>query len=655
MAAAIESERRYEDEVIGETNLARMFEDAAGRHEHRPAQHYKGGVYDRSLVGPVLEAAPDGEFRSITYGDMRTIVRNLSAGFVDIGVDPDDRVAIASSTRMEWAQADFALLATGATITTVYPDSTTDTVRYLLDHAGATGVVAENAEILERVATVWDDVETLEWVVVMDDPGDHPAADRDDVIPLADVHERGDASFDPSAYHERIDAVELDDLASIIYTSGTTGRPKGVRLTHGNFRANVNQIRKRFGPRPDKPAGAKSITTDSRAVSYLPLAHVFERLAGHFLLFASGTSIAYAESPETLQEDFALVEPTMATSVPRVYERIYAAIRDEAESSALGARVFPWATAVGREYHRTDDPGLGLRLRRAVADRLVFKKVRDALGGQIEMLISGGGSLSADLCALYHGMGLPILEGYGLTETSPVLTANPPEAPEIGTIGPLVVDVEARLNDQVELPDDVAPEADVGELQVRGPNVTDGYLDNPDANAESFTEDGWFRTGDLVERRDDGYFVFLERLKEVIVLSTGKNLAPGPIEDRFAASALVEQAMLCGDSKPFVGALVVPSVEGFQRWAKRNGEALPGDRAALAGHARVRQAIAEEIEAVNEDLESHERIRDFRLVPEEFTEANDLLTPTMKKKRRNIIDRYREELREMYADTDVEI
>ncbi len=651
MASVQEAEERYDDEVIGETTLARMFEDAAERHERRTAQFYKGGIYERSLVGPVLEPAPDGDYRSITYGDMRSIVRNLTAGFRDLGVSPDDRVAIMAQTRMEWAQTDFALLGAGAVVTTVYPDSLQETVRYLLDHPGATGVVIEHVDHLETVLAVEEELTELEWIVLMDDPEGHPAAERDDVHTLAAVHERGADGFDPQAYHGWLDERSLDDLASVIYTSGTTGRPKGVKLTHGNFRANVNQTRRRFGPRPDKPAGTPAITPESRAVSYLPLAHVFERLAGHFLLFASGASIAYAESPDTLRDDFGLVEPTMATSVPRVYERIYAAIRDQAESSAIGERLFPWATEVGRQYHTTDDPGVGLRIKRTIADTLLFGRVRDVLGGQIEMLISGGGSLSPDLCALYHGMGLPILEGYGLTETSPVLTANPPEEPRIGTIGPALVDVETKLDTDVELPDDVPSDGDVGELLVRGPNVTEGYLDNPEENAVSFTEAGWFRTGDLVHRRPDGYFAFLERLKELIVLSTGKNLAPGPIEDKFAASALVEQAMLIGDGEPFVGALVVPSEEGFRRWAKSNGVDLPEDRPGLVHDGRVREAIQDEIDRVNETLESHERLRDFRMVPEEFTEENDLVTPTMKKKRRNILERYADQVDDIYADT----
>ena len=650
MSALIEAELAYEDAVIGEDTLPNAFEAAADRHGSRPAQYYKGGVYDRSLVDSVLEPAPAGEFRSITYDDMRSIVRNLASGFRAIGLQAEDRVAMFAHTRMEWAQADFAILAAGGVVTTVYPTSSPNQLTYLLNHPGVTGVIIENEELLDRFLSVEDDLETVEWVVVIDNVGEHPALDREDVFLLADIHELGAADFNPEAYRSWLDDSDIDGLASIIYTSGTTGPPKGVLLTHWNFRSNVNQVRRRFGPRPDKPPEVGAITEETRVVSYLPLAHVFERLGGHFMMFLSGASVAYAESPETLQEDFALVEPTAATSVPRVYEQMYRAIRKQAESSAVKARIFNWATDVGQAYHRSEQPGAWLRLKRSIADRLVFSTVREALGGKLEFMISGGGSLSKDLNALYHGMGLPILEGYGLTETAPVLTANPPEAPQIGTIGPALTEVDTKLDTDVRIPDDAGDAGSVGELLVKGPNVTQGYLDNPEANAEAFTDDGWFKTGDIVEEQPDGFFVFRERLKEIIVLSTGKNVAPVPIEDAFATSRLIQQCMVIGDDQPFITALLVPSFEDLDEWADETGIDLPDDPVAVCDLEILREAIAEEVATVNADLERYEHIKDFRLVAEEFTEENDLLTPSLKKKRRNILDRYADQVADLYAD-----
>ncbi|WP_137284313.1 AMP-dependent synthetase/ligase [Halorussus salinisoli] len=650
-----DAERDYEDRVIGESTLSRLFEESAARHENRPAQQYKGGIYDRSLAGSAFPAATDGEFRPLSYAGMRDVVRSLAAGFRELGVEADDRVGIFADTRMEWAQTDFGLLAAGAVVTTVYRGSSPNQVEYLLGDPDADGVVVENAELLDRVLAVQDSLD-LEFAVVMDELGDEAERVTDaadfEVLTLGDLYERGREAFDRDEYESWLDARDPEDLATLIYTSGTTGQPKGVKLTHWNFRSNVNQCYRRFGPRPDK-GDLPGIDENSRTVSFLPLAHVLERLAGHFLMFAAGATVAYAEDPETLQEDFQQVEPTTGTSVPRVYERMYDAIREQAESSPVSERLFGWATDVGREYFETERPGPVLRAKRAVADKLVFRKVRNGLGGNVDFLISGGGSLSPDLCSLYHGMGLPILEGYGLTETSPVVAVNPPEDPKVGTVGPPVVDADVKVDQSAvsqEAFDDA--EGEVGELLVKGPNVTEGYWEMPKATERAFTEDEsserWFRTGDIVELRPDDYIEFRERAKELLVLSTGKNVAPGPIEDAFAASDVVEQVMVVGDGHKFVSALVVPNFETVRQRAESEGIDLPDDDRDLPRDDRVQAWMEEEVERINEQFESHEQIKQFRVVGEEFTEDNDLLTPTMKKKRRNILDRFADEIDEIY-------
>ena len=642
-----DAEREHDDAVIGDSTLSRLFEDSAARNLERDAQRYKGGVYDRSMTETILLPAPDGEFLSIDYRELRSIVRNLAAGFRDLGVERDDRIAIFAHTRMEWAQSDLAILAAGGVTTTVYPDSSRDRLRHLLSDSGATGVVVENATLAEDVLAVEEDHE-VEFVVSMDRL-DGRFGDRNEVKTLADVHDRGAELYDPDEYERWIDDRSLSDVASLIYTSGTTGRPKGVTLTHGNLRANVNQVRRRFGPRPDRAPDVPVVDETSRLVSYLPLAHVFERLAGHFFPLASGSSVAYAESPDTLRDDFALVRPTVATSVPRVYEKIFDAIRAQARESPTRERIFSWATDVGRRYHQTDDPGIALRGQRAIADALVFGKVRDALGGEVEMLISGGGSLSPELCALYHGMGLPIYEGYGLTETSPVVSANPPEEPKIGTIGPPVVDCEVRIDTEVVPTGTFRADGEIGELLVRGPNVTSGYWNLPERTEAAFT-DGWFRTGDIVELRPDGYLRFLERAKELLVLSTGKNVAPGPIEDSFAASEVVEQCMVVGNDRKFVAALIVPNFDGLREWAAQEEYSLPDDPEEVCADERVRRRIEREVDRVNAGFEEYEQIKRFSFVTEEFTEENGLLTPTMKKRRHVITGRYEEAIEALYDD-----
>ncbi len=677
------AEREYTDDVVASETLARTFERTTERNADRIAQRYKGGIYDRSLVSTgVVDPAPEGDYADVTYAALRDLVRNLAAGFDEIGVDGDSRLAIYAHTRMEWAHADFAGLAVGATVTTVYPSSSRHQLRYLLEDPTASVVVAENRALLDEVLAVAADLEhDLEAVLTMDDVDAEAALatatrgseDPPAIYTLGDVHEIGAEAFDERTYESWIDATNPDDLASLIYTSGTTGTPKGVKLTHANFRENVNQCYRRFADRPDRDPDVPGISAESTTLSFLPLAHVFERMAGHYMMFAAGATVGYAESPDTLKEDFGLVRPTTTTSVPRVYEKLYDAIREQASESPVKRRIFEWAVAIGRTHHETTDPGVLLDAKRSLADRLVFSSVREAIGGEVEFFISGGGSLSAELCALYHAMDLPILEGYGLTETGPVIAVNPPAAPKVGTIGPPVIDTEIAVDDSIAGPDDSDLPGTVGELLVRGPQVTGGYWNRPDATAEAFIDpealpddvvtggtppaerdadpdDPWFRTGDIVQLRPDGYVTFRERAKQLLVLSTGKNVAPGPIEDRFAANEFVEQCVVLGDGRKFVSALFVPNFERIGSWAETRGIDLPEDRTAICRDDRVHDRIAEEVDRVNESFETYERIKRFRLVPEEFSEENDLLTPTMKKKRRNILDRFGDEIEVIYDE-----
>ena len=643
----LETERAVSDRITKSTTLPVMLEDTVGEYPERQAQGYKGGIYDRSMAPVAIPTAPDGDYETLSYEELGSIVRRLAAGFRSLGVEPGDRVGIFGDTRLEWAQSDFAIMAAGGVVTTVYESSSPEQVQYLLDDPGATGVVVENQALLERVLSVEDDL-ALEWIVSMDEL-DGSFADREDVLELGDVFERGRDAFDRSTYDGWLQETDPEDLASLVYTSGTTGQPKGVRLTHRNFRANVNQVHRRHGDRPDKHYSTPVIDRTTRTVSYLPLAHVFERLAGHFEIFAVGGTVCYAESPDTLKDDFALFEPTSATSVPRVYEKMYEAIREEASESATKQRIFEWATDVAREYHESDRPGVVQRGRYWLADKLVFSDVRDALGGNVELLVSGGGTLSEELCTLYHGMGLPICEGYGLTEAAPVVTANPAEEVKIGTIGPPLVDVDVKIDTSVVLDAEVTNVfGETGELLIKGPNVTDGYWNMPDATERAFTDDGYFRTGDIVTKRPDDYLTFHERSKQMLVLRTGKNVAPAPIEDAFVDSQIVEQVMVVGDDRKYVGALVVPNLDAVREWAARSDVELPEDPQAVCQHDAVRERIETEVDRINEQFEPHEQIGEFRLVPTEFTEENGLMTPTLKKRRSTIQERFEALIEDIY-------
>jgi long-chain acyl-CoA synthetase len=646
------AEREYTDEVTGTDTLGRMFEATAARNGPREAQWYKGGVYDRSLAAEgVVPAAPVGQYAALTYEEMRTIVRNLAAGFRDLCVETGDRVGLFADTRMEWAHADFGLLAAGAVVTTVYTESAPNQVQYLLSDSDASGVVVENEELLERLLAVEDDLD-LSFIVVIDEVSGYD--DRPDVLSLGELYTRGAGRFDGDAYEAWLDDPDLDDLASLIYTSGTTGRPKGVQLTHRNFRSNINQVRKRFGPRPDKGTEVPVLTHEARTLSFLPLAHVFERTSGSFSMFASGATVAYAESSDTVAEDIQLVRPTHVTSVPRVYERIFDSMREQAAGSSVKQSIFNWAVEVARESATTESPGLGLRARYALADRLVFATVKEKMGGNIEFFFSGGGSLSKRLAELFKGMGLPILEGYGLTETAPVVSVNPAEDFRPGTLGVPLVEMETRLDESVVGPDQRArATGTIGELLVRGPNVTAGYWQRPEATEDAFTEiDGerWFRTGDIIEETADDYLVYHDRRKQLIVLDTGKNIAPQPIEDEFATSDRIDQAMVVGDNEKFIAALLVPNFEAVRRWAASEGFDLPADPEAVCADQRVHEWVREEVAAVNETLAKHERIKEYRLVPLEWTPDNDLLTPSMKLKRRNILERFDDRLDSIYVE-----
>jgi long-chain acyl-CoA synthetase len=648
----LQAERDYNDEVIGTDTLPQLFATSAQRHADREAQWYKGGIYERSLADGVVPAAPPGQYAALTYDEMLNVVQRLAAGLRDIGVENGDRIGIFADTRMEWAQSDLAVLSAGGVVTTVYVESSPRQVQYLLDDPGADGVIVENEELLDRVVEVEGELD-LDFIFVMDELESDQYTSRFDVFTLADVYRRGDNVFDPDEWNEWLDSRNAEDLASLIYTSGTTGQPKGVQLSHANFRANINGVRKRFGPRSDKPDDVPTLDETARSLSFLPLAHVFERTAGNFVMFASGGTVAYAESTDTIAEDIQLVEPTTATSVPRVYERIFDQMRAQATESDIKERIFERAIEIGREYARTESPDLPLRLKYTLAEKLVFAQVKEQMGGNIDFFISGGGSLSKRLAELFEGMGLPILEGYGLTETSPVVSTNPPEDPRPGTLGPPLTNVDLKLDSSVittEQAQKARPDSQIGELLVTGPNVTEGYWEKPEATMDAFTDDGWFRTGDIIERTADGYLVYHDRLKQLLVLDTGKNVAPGPIEDGFATSDRIQQVMVMGDNEKFVSALVVPDFEAVRRWADRKGIDIPDTNEAICDDERVREYLQAEVDRVNEQVEKYERIKEFRMVPVEWTPENDLLTPSMKVKRRNVLDRFTGQYDEIYGE-----
>ena len=641
-----EAEREYEDEVIGDNTIPELFEETVERNAERTAQKYKGGIYQRSLTPDIVPEPDADEYTAISYERMGNVVRRLSSGFREIGVENGDRVGLMSNTRMEWALSDFGILGAGGAVSTIYTESSPKQCKYLLNNPDANGVVVENEYLLDRIIKVEDEL-SLDFVVVIDelDEYDHVP----DIYTLADVYEMGDEAFDEETYRSRIADINIHDLASLIYTSGTTGKPKGVKLTHRNFRANINQIRSRVGPRPDKDPDMPALTAGKTSISFLPLAHVFERTAGHFLQFASGLTVGYAESPDTVSEDIQKIKPNGGASVPRVYERIFEQMREQASGSDLKERIFDWAVDIGRQYSETENPSLGLKAKRSIANLLVFRTVKEELGGNVELFVSGGGSLSVDLARLFNGMGLPIYEGYGLTEAAPVVTSNPPEDLRIGTLGPPLRDMDVQI-DESKVNQEQFEEADgaVGELLIKGPNVTEGYWEMPEKTEAAFTDDGYFKTGDIVERVEDDYLVYHDRLKNLLVLDTGKNVAPEPIEDEFSTSSRVDQIMVMGDDEKFISALIVPNFGAIERWAENRNIELPDTREEICEDERVREWVDEDVQLANRNVEKHETVKEFELVHIEWMPENDLLTPSLKKKRRNIMAQFEDKVEKIY-------
>jgi long-chain acyl-CoA synthetase len=433
--------------------------------------------------------------------------------------------------------------------------------------------------------------------------------------------------MDEAEVRRRIAATEPDDLATLIYTSGTTGRPKGVMLTHGNVASNVLASRECL-------AIEKSFTT----LSFLPLSHSFERTVD-YLYFHVGATIAYAESVQTVPQDLLEVRPHAFVSVPRVYEKMLARVLENvANASPLRQRLFAWAREVGRQalpwrLRRKRPRGL-LGLKLALADRLVFSKIHQRLGGRFRLAISGGAPLGQDVAEFFWGAGVEIYEGYGLSETAPVLTVNPPGRAKLGTVGPAIPGVELRI-------------AEDGEILARGPNIMMGYYNLPGETAAALDPDGWFRTGDIGRLDEDGYLTITDRKKEILVNAYGKNVAPAPIENALKSSRYIEQAVVIGDRRKFLSALLVPDYDALRAWGRRWGIESGDNETLLADH-RVRELILEEVRAVNHALSHSEQIQAWELLPRPFTVESGELTPTQKVKRRVVTERYAAVIDQVY-------
>ena len=570
-------------------------------------------------------------------------VRDLSLGLAALGVRPRDRVAILSDSRPEWVIGDLAALTAGAVTVPVYPTLPAGQVGYILAHSGARVVLAADEEQAAKVRASRREAPGVEAVVVFDpalpaaDAPSPNAADASEAGPkeysLAEVIERGHRRLTTEEglgriYKERAQAVEPDALATIIYTSGTTGRPKGVMLSHRNFLANVVDVNRVIG-----------ISEDDTALSFLPLSHAFERTTVYLYLY-NGATFIFAESLETVGRDMQQVRPTVMTGVPRVFEKLRArVIAAVAEAPRLRQALFAWAAGVGHAAAGARlagrEPGLLTRIKAPIADRLVLSKIRARTGGRLRFVCSGSAPLSREVAEFLYAVGLPVLEGYGLTETAPVLTVNPLGAARIGTVGPPLAQVKLRI-------------ADDGEVLARGPNVMMGYYEDPQATAECIRE-GWFHTGDIGRLDDDGYLSITDRKKEILVTAGGKNVAPQPVEALLKRDPLVAEAMLVGDRRPYVSALLAPDAATLEQRLAASG-AASGSLDDLVGRDDVRALFQTVVDQANAELAGFEQVKRFALLPAQFSVDTGELTPTLKLKRRVVAERWRGAIDGLYQD-----
>ncbi|HEX5968875.1 MAG TPA: long-chain fatty acid--CoA ligase [Intrasporangium sp.] len=555
-----------------------------------------------------------GDWTHITFHQFAEEVTALAKGFVAAGIAQGDRIALMSRTRYEWTLVDFAAWTAGAIVVPVYETSSPEQVEWILLDSGAKCVVVESTRHREVVEEVRDRMSALAQVVEIDGGG------------IEDLKARGTELPDAALVEARA-GLDRTSVATIIYTSGTTGRPKGVRLTHGNFLDLVENAVEKLG--------RDVLTPGSSTLLFLPLAHVFARFI-EVLCVAARVRMGHAPDIKTLLDDFGTFKPTFVLAVPRVFEKIFNSA--EAKAAAGGKdKIFHRAATVAIAYSQALDgrgPGLGLRLQHLLFDKLVYGKLREAMGGHVRYAVSGGAPLGTRLGHFFRGIGVNILEGYGLTESTAPLSVNIPGKVKIGTVGPPLPGTSIRV-------------ADDGEILVKGVGVFTAYHQNDQATSEAI-RDGWFHTGDLGDLDEDGYLRITGRKKEILVTAAGKNVAPAVLEDRLRAHPLVSQCVVVGDQKPFVGALITLDAEMWPLWAPAHGlENVSIEEART--HPKVLEALQEAVDRANEAVSKAESIRKFTVLSGDFTEANGYLTPSLKLKRNIVMKDFEAEVESLYS------
>jgi long-chain acyl-CoA synthetase len=582
---------------------------------------------DRHFRKPdLLRYKSGGSWKDISTQDFVATVRSLTLGLESLGIGKGDPVAILSENRPEWTAFDHALLNLGAISVPIFPTLLIDQVRFILDNSAARVLVASGSAQFEKIRPALPSLKALQRVILMDPPPALPEG----VLPWGAVAGAGEKidRAEPERFDRLRSAVGQEDLASILYTSGTTGEPKGVMLTHGNIVSNVNATLRLI------PFSA----TDS-TLSILPLSHILERMV-EFAYLSAGASLSFAESFHTVSQDILEVRPTVVACVPLFFDKVHDRVIAAAGASPLPRRLlFALALGIGRRQARASLAGraapVWVRLLHPAADRMVFSKIRERMGGRIRFFISGGAPLSARTAEFFYAAGVRVLEGYGLTETSPVIAVNTLERTRIGTVGPVIPGVEVRI-------------AEDGEILARGPNVMKGYFRNEEATRAAM-EGGWFHTGDIGEIDADGFLKITDRKKELLKTSGGKLVAPQPLESLLRSDRFISQAVAIGDRRKFIAALIVPNFQWLESYARH--KQIPFKEVSeLMENPRVLDLYRRRIEAKMRGLPSYEVVKKFRFLPRELTPEAGELTPSLKIKRRVIEQKFAELIESIYRE-----
>lgn len=577
-----------------------------------------------------------GKYRTISTSEFHDHVRHLAYMLMDFGIQPGDRVAILSENRPEWFYSDLGILAARGVDVPIYPTVPPDYVEYILKDSGSRGLFVSTMEQLDKAMKIAHAIkDTLEFIVSYEPLGDYRPSFLPTSIRLLDLEEalklgKNAEIANPQKFRESVESIQPDHMATIIYTSGTTGQPKGVMLSHRNFVSNVL-------------ASLQVLTLKSSDIhlSFLPLCHSFERTAGFYIMLQAGVRIAFAENLQTVAENLLEIRPTVLLAVPRFYEKVKARLNDMQRSlTGVKKKIFTWAMRVANDYGTARRTGHRVSflssLKYRIADHLVFTKIRARTGGRLRIMVSGAAALPKEISEYFDNLGMRILEGYGLTETSPVISVNRENEWKPGSVGKAIPGVEVHI-------------AEDGEILVRGPNIMMGYYKLPDETRAVMDEEGWLHTGDVGHMDEEGFIYITDRKKDILVTAGGKNIAPQRIESLLKQHPWIDEVMVVGDGKPYPAAFIVPNMEALQIFAKEHDIPTQSFQD-LCDHPQVHEAFTQLLEKIQEPLAKFERVKRFALIPNPFTIEGGELTPTLKVRRKIVMQKYQDLFHTLYPE-----